>query len=158
MAERDLLGIATTVQISGHPIHPLLVPLPIGFLVGTFLCDLAYMATGSGFWAEAAFWSLVAAIVTAALAALVGFIDFFGNARIRALSDAWLHMIGNVTAVVLALLSLLLRWGNPEGAVLPWGLLISTVIVLLILFTGWMGGELAYRHRVGMLPDERQHQ
>jgi uncharacterized membrane protein len=158
MAERDLLGIATTVQVSGHPIHPLLVPLPIGFLVGTFLCDLAYLATGNGFWAEAAFWSLVAAIVTAALAAVVGFIDFFGNARIRALNDAWLHMIGNVTAVVLALVSLLLRWGNPEGAVLPWGLVISTLIVLLIVFTGWMGGELAYRHRVGMLPNERQHQ
>jgi uncharacterized membrane protein len=158
MAERDLLGIATTVHVSGHPIHPLLVPLPIGFLVGTFLCDLAYVATGASFWAEAAFWSLVAAIVTAALAAVVGFIDFFGNARIRALRDAWLHMLGNVTAVVLALLSLLLRSADPARAVLPWGLALSTLIVLLILFTGWMGGELAYRHRVGMLPDERQRQ
>jgi uncharacterized membrane protein len=154
MADNDLLGIATTAKLSGHPLHPLLVPLPIGFLVATFACDVAYWATDDPFWAEAAFWALVAAIVTAAIAALAGFADFFGNARIRALRDAWRHMIGNLAAVVLALVSLWLRWGDVEEAVLPWGLLISTVIVLIILYTGWKGGELAYRHRVGMLPDE----
>lgn len=157
MADRDLLGLATTAKLSGHPLHPLLVPLPIGFLVATFACDLAYWSTSDPFWAEAAYWALIAAIVTALIAAVAGFADFFGNARIRALGDAWRHMIGNLTAVVLALLSLWLRWNDPEAGVLPWGLLISTVIVVLILYTGWKGGELAYRHRVGMLPDEHSH-
>ena len=157
MAERDLLGIATTAKIAGHPLHPMLVPLPIGFLVATFICDLAYWMTSDPIWAEASFWAVAAAIVTAAVAALVGFLDFFGNQRIRALRDAWRHMIGNVVAVVLALVSLILRWGNAETAVLPWGLLLSTIVVLLILYTGWKGGELAYRHRVGMLPDETSH-
>lgn len=156
MAEHGLLGIAATATIKGHPLHPMLIPLPIGFLVGTFACDLAFWGTADVFWARAAFWSLLAAVVSAAIAAVAGFIDFFGNGKIRAHGDAWRHMIGNLVAVALALVSLWLRWDDPATAVLPFGLLLSTVIVLLILYTGWKGGELSYRHRVGMLPNDRE--
>lgn len=149
--DTGLKGIATTAKISGHPLHPLLVPVPIGLFVGMLLADVAYLATGAAFWAEAAFWALVGAIVFALIAALAGFADFFGNARIRAISDAWRHMIGNLAAVVVALISVFVRL---NGAMMPWGLVLSVVIVGLLLYTGWKGGELAYRHRVGMLPDE----
>jgi uncharacterized membrane protein len=49
-------------------------------------------------------------------------------------------MLGNLTAVVLSLGSL---WSNHEDAVLRWGQPISAVVVLLLLYTGWKGGELA---------------
>jgi len=42
MAERDLLGIATTAKIGTHPLHPMLIPFPIALFVATFVCDLAY--------------------------------------------------------------------------------------------------------------------
>jgi uncharacterized membrane protein len=155
MDDSNLRGLSTTAQIGGHPLHPMLIPLPIGLLVATLACDLAFFGTDDPFWATAAFWSLVGAIVTALIAAIAGFLDFFGNSRIRAISDAWRHMIGNLVAVVLAVVSLLLRATQGTDIIVPWGLLISTLIVLLILYTGWKGGELSYRHRVGMLPDER---
>ena len=82
MTDRDLLGIATTAKIGSHPLHPMLVPFPIVLLVATFACDLAYWQTARPFWAEAAFWSLGAAIVMAALAAVAGFTDFLGNAAV----------------------------------------------------------------------------
>ena len=42
-------------------------------------------------------------------------------------------------------------------AVLPTGLILSAVTVLLLLFTGWMGGELVFRGRVGVLdPDSTE--
>jgi uncharacterized membrane protein len=154
MADRYLLGIATTAKIGGHPLHPMLIPFPIALLVATLACDLAFAATGDAFWARAALWALIAALVMAALAALAGATDFLGNARIRAIGDAWQHMIGNVVAVLLALVSLIvrLRSGTVEG-VLPWGLTLSIVVVLLLAYTGWKGGDLAYHHRVGMQPE-----
>ncbi|HEY8576185.1 MAG TPA: DUF2231 domain-containing protein [Devosia sp.] len=152
---QDLRGLSTTAQIGGHPLHPMLIPLPIGLLVGTFACDLAFWGTGDTFWASAAFWALVGALVTAAIAAVAGFMDFFGNSKIRAIKDAWRHMVGNLVAVVLAVVSLWLRASSGAQVVLPWGLLLSTLVVVLILYTGWKGGELSYRHRVGMLPDDR---
>ncbi|TXR46398.1 DUF2231 domain-containing protein, partial [Phyllobacterium endophyticum] len=36
---------------------------------------------------------------------------------------------------------------------LPWGFTLSAVVVLLLLYTGWKGGDLVYRHRVGMHPE-----
>ena len=32
----------STVSVADHPIHPLLVPFPIAFFIGTLACDLVY--------------------------------------------------------------------------------------------------------------------
>jgi len=140
----------STAKIAGHPIHPMLIPFPVAFLVATFVCDLAYWATGTPGWVIASTWLLGAAIAMAALAAIAGLVDFFGDERIRALSDAWQHMIGNVVAVVLALVNFYLRVTGGEAAVLPWGLFLSFVVVAILLFTGWKGWEMVYRHRVAV--------
>ncbi len=140
----------STARIAGHPVHPMLIPFPVAFLVATLACDLAYWATGSAGWVTGSTWLLGAALVMAALAAVAGLIDFFGDERIRALSDAWQHMVGNVIAVVVALVNFYLRRTDGEAAVLPWGLLLSFAVVGILLFTGWKGWEMVYRHRVAV--------
>ena len=83
--------------------------------------------------------------------ALAGLADFLGDEDVLDIPDAWQHMIGNVLAVVLALLSFGLRLTQgAEAAVLPWGLTLSTAVVAILVFTGWKGGELVYRHGVGV--------
>jgi uncharacterized membrane protein len=155
MTDGDLRGIATTAKLGGHPIHPMLIPFPIALLVATLVSDLAYWGTGDAFWARGSFWLLAAALVMSAAAAAAGFTDFFGSARIRSTGDAWQHMIANLAAVVLALVNFVLRWSSeaPED-VLPWGLLLSVAVVLLLLFSGWKGGSLVYHHRIGMHPEQ----
>jgi uncharacterized membrane protein len=154
MARSDFRGIESTAKLGTHPIHPMLIPFPIALLVATFACDIAYWATHNGFWGQAAFWALGAAIIMALLAAVAGFIDFVANARIRAISEAWQHMIGNLIAVTLALVSFYVRYRyGAAAAVLPWGIVASAVIVAILLFTGWRGGDLVYVHRVGVEPD-----
>jgi uncharacterized membrane protein len=129
----------------------MLIPFPIALLVGTFISDLAYWGTSDVFWARGSFWLLAGALVMSAAAAAAGFADFLGNARVRAISDAWQHMIANLVAVVLALANFVLRWSqNPEASILPWGILFSAAVVLLLLFSGWKGGSLVYRHRIGV--------
>src|SRR5688572_546384 len=93
----------STAQIAGHPIHPMLIPFPIAFLVATFVADLIFWRTGNPGWATASLWLLGAALIMAALAALAGLTDFLGDSRIRDLSTAWFHMVGNVVAVLLSL-------------------------------------------------------
>lgn len=153
-----LLGVATTAKIGGHPIHPMLIPFPIALLVSVFLADVVFWSTRTAFWAEASFWLLGFALLMSTVAALAGFADFLGNAAIRSFGAAWHHMIGNVLAVLFALSNFLLRLsaGAVEGA-LPWGLALSTVVVLLLVYTGWKGGTLVYEHRVGMHPEEGEN-
>jgi len=146
-------------RIGGHPIHPMLVPFPIAFLVGAFACDLAFWSTRSPFWATAAMWLIGVALVMGMLAAIAGLIDFATQQPIRTIRDAWYHMFGNVLAVALSLVNFVLRYiEGPAVAVIPWGLIISSVVVLILLYTGWLGGELVFRHQCGMIeaPKEKQ--
>src|SRR5215217_2422034 len=147
----------STAQVAGHPIHPMLIPFPVAFLVATLVSDLIFLRTGNPGWATASLWLLGAALVMAALAAVAGLIDFLGDERIRDLSAAWHHMIGNVIAVVLALINWYLRYSGGPPAVLPWGLVLSAVVVLILLYTGWQGWGLVYKGRVGVeeAPEQR---
>ncbi len=92
----------STMQIAGHPIHPMLIPFPVAFLVTAFVADLAYWATGNANWATAALWLIGAGVIMALVAAIAGFTDFMGEPRIRELNDAWLHFIGNLLAVAVS--------------------------------------------------------
>lgn len=141
----------STFRIAGHPIHPMLVPLPIGLLVGAFATDIAYWQSGWASWAYFSSWLIGAGIVTALLAAVAGFIDFFGEPRIRAIRKSWWHMFGNLTAVLLSVANFIVHLRDGAAAVLPWGITLSAVVTLLLLFNGWMGGELVFRHRVAVL-------
>ena len=140
----------STAQIAGHPIHPMLIPFPIVFFVSTFVCDLVFWRTGYPIWATASLWLLGAGLVMAALAAVVGLIEVFGDQRIRMLNDVWWHAGGNVVAVLIELYNFYIRYEQGSAAVLPTGLVLSLIVVCILLFTGWKGWEMVYRYRVGV--------
>jgi uncharacterized membrane protein len=144
--------LRTTAAIKGHPIHHILVPIPIALFLSALVTDIVFAADGSEGWAEASKWLLGGGLAGAALAAVAGFADFFGNARIREFRDAWLHMFANLTIVVLEAVNLMLRIAD-QGMASSVGLALSAVAVLLLLFSGWKGGELVYRHGVGQIRD-----
>jgi uncharacterized membrane protein len=155
MKGHDEFGIPSVAAICGHPIHPMLVPLPIGFFSGALLSDLAFASTGGLFWATASAWLIAAGLVTGIAAAAVGLVDFLGSWRIRDLHHAWYHLIGNIAALAVAMISLLLRFSfGIASTVLPWGVLMSAVVVGLLVFTGWHGGEMVFGHGVGVKPHE----
>jgi uncharacterized membrane protein len=93
----------------------------------------------------------------ALLAAVAGFTDFLSEPRIRALSDAWYRMVGNLAAVIVALINFALRYSQgAEAAIKPWGVVLSLVVVAILLFTGWKGWEMVYRHRVAVVDEPEQ--
>lgn len=144
-------GVTSTVAIAGHPIHPVIVTLPIAFLVAVPVCDLVYLWTNDLFWARASFWLLVAGVVMGLLAAATGLMDFFGIERVRKRTAGWAHLIINVVVLVLSAVNLVLRWGNLTGAVIPTGVVISVIVALLLGLSGWYGGELVYRHKIAVI-------
>ena len=144
----------STAQIAGHPLHPMLIPFPVAFLMATFVCDLIFWRTGNPAWSTASLWLLGAALIMAALAAVAGLTDFLGDPRIRNLGAAWHHMIGNVIAVLLSLWNWYRRYDLGDAAVLPLGLVLSAIVVLILLYTGWRGWEMVYQHRVGVSDED----
>lgn len=145
----------STARIGRHPIHPMLVPFPIVFFVSAFVTDLLFVSGYGSVWASASYWLLIAGLIGAALAAVAGLVDFLGEARIRRLGAAKAHLAGNVTAVVLQVINAYMRSGDPTIAVAGSGIILSGVVVVILLITGWLGGELVFRHGVGVdrVPD-----
>jgi uncharacterized membrane protein len=144
-----------TAKLMGHPLHPLLVTLPIGFFVAVLMFDLIYWSTSDPAFATGALWLLGAGLVAAVAAAVAGLIDFTGDPRIRALSDAWQHAIGNVVLVLIQAFSFYQRVVYGTDAILPIGLFLSVIAILLLMFTGWRGGDLVYKARVAVQDEPR---
>ena len=140
--------LRATVTIKGHPLHPLLVTIPVGLFVAALVSDIVFVTDGSHGWAVASRWLLGGGLAGALLAALAGFADFAGNARIREFRDAWLHLFANLTMVLIQGVNLILRLPDADvaGSI---GIVLSATAVLILLFSGWKGGELVFRHGVG---------
>ncbi|MFO7561184.1 MAG: DUF2231 domain-containing protein [Enhygromyxa sp.] len=142
--------VASKAAIAGHPIHPMLIPFPVALLSLVPVTDIVFAATDSLFWASVSYYLLWAGLITAALAAVVGLVDFVGLERVRSVRAGWAHMLLNVAIVALTIVNLLLRIGDTVELVVPAGLIVSLVAAGLLIASGWYGGELVYRHQVGI--------
>lgn len=138
----------STAKIGTHPIHPMLVPFPIVCFVGTLVVDIVFIRTGNPNWAIASRYLLGVGLIMAALAALSGLTDFFGEKRIQG-SDAIKHMLANVVAVVVNLVNFFIRL-HSDTAIQSLGVYLSAIVVLILLYSGWKGGDLVYRHGMGV--------
>ncbi|WP_103125601.1 DUF2231 domain-containing protein [Nostoc cycadae] len=144
-------GVPSTVAIAGHPLHPLSVIFPIAFLAAALGSDFGYWLTRDFFWARASLWLIGLGLIGGLIAAAIGMSDFLKIERVRKRKAGWAHMILNVSILVLTLLNFILRWGDAEARILPWGLLISLVVGTLTSVSGWFGAELSYRHKIGVV-------
>jgi uncharacterized membrane protein len=156
MANRYMYPAPSTAAIAGHPLHPATIPFPIAFLVGALATDLVYWITRAAFWAEFSVWLVRAGLLMGAIAAVLGLIDFLTVERARKHSAGWIHLIGNLVAMIIATISLPVRWGDPVAAVLPVGLILSVITGTVLGVTGWFGGELVFRHLIGVTGPSNQ--
>jgi uncharacterized membrane protein len=76
--------------------------------------------------------------------------DRFSRQSIRAQKPAWPHAIGNVVLLILATLNMFVHSRDAWTSVVPWGLTLSALCVLILMFTAWMGRSMVYGHRVGV--------
>ena len=137
-------------KLFGHPIHPMLIPFPLGLLLTSFIFDVVYLLTDNGKWSEIAFWMIATGVIGGLAAAVFGLIDWLAiPSGTRAKRIGLWHGAGNVVVVVLFIVSWLLRMDAPgEPGAIP--IVLSLVGVALAGLTGWLGGELVDRLGVGV--------
>jgi uncharacterized membrane protein len=136
-------------RILNHPIHPMLVPLPIGLWIFSFACDLVYrFLSDLERWDTMALYTMAGGIAGALLAALPGFLDYLSLEDRATRRVATTHMLINLTTVGIYAVNLWLRTTSPPGAATPFAL--SIVGIILLGVAGWLGGELVFRHGVAV--------
>ncbi|MCB5191467.1 DUF2231 domain-containing protein [Methylobacillus arboreus] len=142
-------GSGTKAAFRRHPLHPMLVSLPIGFLIGALASDIAFAVLENPFWAEASFWLLIAGVAGGILAGITGIIELLGVRRARRLPMAWLHGLINLGVLGVTFANIWLR-SNDIQAILPFGLGLSLVTGAMLGVSGWLGGEMTFRHGIGV--------
>ena len=137
------------IAIAGHPLHAMAVAFPIALTFCAFGADALYWWSGDPFWARAALWATGTGFLLGVMSAFTGTAELLFVPGIRARAAAWTHAI--IAVAFLALLGA--NWGlrlqGYESAVLPWGLLMSTLCVVVVAATGWHGGKLVFDYRIG---------
>ena len=151
----DTRNPVSTANLMGHPLHPILITIPIGMFAAAFLFDILFWESGHLAFATTARWLLGFGLLGAVAAAVAGLLDFLGDKHIRNISDAWHHAIGNVILILVQIFNFYWRYRYGADAALPVGFALSTIAVLIMIYTGWKGGELVFRHRVAVYDEPR---
>lgn len=138
------------VAIFGHPVHAMLIPFPLSLLTAAFIADVAAWRTSDPFWIRVALWLVGSGVVTGLTAALFGLLDFLTIRRARAHLVGWVHALGAGLTLLLAAGSWWLR-ARAEGGFVISAVVLSGAAAAVLVVTGWAGGELPYRHLVGVV-------
>jgi uncharacterized membrane protein len=142
-------GSGSVVAIFGHPLHPMIVPLPIACLLGAFAADLAFLPTQDTFWSRLSFTLIASGIAAGLLAAVLGAIEAASLQRARSSGTLWAHAAANVFAMIISVGNMKLRW-EAEGLWVNAGPYLSAVVAALLVVSGWLGGSLSYKHGIGV--------
>ena len=137
-------------KLFGHPVHQMLIVLPLGLLTGVIIFDIVHLLAGGEPWALIAYWLIPPGVITGLAAAVFGLIDWTkipGSTRAKRVGT--LHGVGNVVVVLLFSASWLLRGGASTDPGLL-ALALSFTGGALSAVTGWLGGELVGRLGVGV--------
>jgi uncharacterized membrane protein len=148
--DRPSINPRSRVNLLDHPLHVMLVPVPIVCFLATLVTDIVYWQTAAMQWANISAWLLVIGLLFAVLAATAGLIDFFSEPLIRNLRAAWIHGLGNAAVIVLSIFNALIHTRDAYTSVVPSGLILSALVVAILLVTGWNGWTMVYRHGVGV--------
>jgi len=138
----------TPANIARHPIHPMLVAIPIGLWIFSVICDLVYLGSDnpSANWRVVALYTMAGGIVGALVAAIPGIIDMLslpsGVKRI-----AVMHMSINLTVVAMYVVNFWMRWNGAQTQGVVW---LSVIAVALLAVSGWLGGKMVYVHGVAV--------
>ncbi len=136
----------TPASIAGHPIHPMLVAIPIGLWIFSLVCDLVHLSGTAENWKIVALYTLAGGTVGALVAAVPGFVDMLSlNAPVKRI--ALFHMGINLTVVALYAVNF---WLRLQGAQNSTGVWLSMIGIGLLVVSGWLGGKMVYEHGVGV--------
>ena len=142
-----------SARVAGHPVHPMIVPFPIGLWVFSLVADVVYRAGWGGpTWSVVAYYTLVGGLIGALVAAIPGLVDYLTLRDDRARRIATIHLVLNLAIVALYVVNLVLRTTRPDATATLW---LSVVGVGLLAVSGWFGGELVYVLGVAVEPTDR---
>jgi uncharacterized membrane protein len=140
--------MASRASIAGHPIHPMLVGIPIGLFIFSLVADIAARLGWGEAWPTVALYCMGGGIAGALLAALPGLVDLLSMTDEKVKKTGLAHMATMLVVVTLYVVNFALRWRGEPADGTPFAL--SVIAILLLLAGGWLGGHMVFVHGVAV--------
>jgi uncharacterized membrane protein len=143
----------------GHPLHPVLVTVPIGAWVASLVFDVAsHLVADPEFLARGSLWLIGLGVVGALAAALVGFLDLLAiPSGTPVFRTGLVHAGLNLVVTTGYLGGFLWRRTSDLSASVGWGsLALSATCLAALAVSGYLGGMLAYRYGVRVADEATQ--
>ena len=138
-------------RVLGHPIHPMLVVIPLGLFIAAAVLDALYYWRGDTLFATISYYNIAGGILGGLAAAVAGIVDWSAiPAGTRAKRIGLFHGVINVIMVMLFAAAWLARTALPDYAPTPFVLGVEAAAIVLAMIAGWLGGELVDRLGVGV--------
>ena len=138
----------------GHPLHPILVHIPMAMWPSALAFDvLSQRQIGGNAMVRLSFYAIAFGLAAALLAAPTGLVDWSG---IKKEKPAWkiglYHLSLNLVAVVLFGVNLFLRWPTFREATevdrIPF--LLSAIGTLILIGSAYLGGRMVYEYGISV--------
>ena len=139
-------------KLFGHPIHPMVIVVPLGSFISAVILDAVYfLAGGNPTLGLVGFWNIGIGIIGGLVAAVFGLIDWLAiPSGTRAKRIGLMHAGSNVVMLGLFTLSWLDRFVTADHLPSSANLMFEAGALALALVAGWLGGELVDRLGVGV--------
>ncbi|WLS80756.1 hypothetical protein Q3V30_09875 [Erwinia pyri] len=115
-------------------LYSLLNPVPLGFFVAAWIFDIIYVYSTEVFWTHAASWLIAFGLILAIIPRLINLVQVWVGHAYPQGSAVKLHFWAWLLAIVLAILNAFIH-SRDAYAVVPAGVILSTLVVLLLLFS-----------------------
>ncbi|PLR41793.1 hypothetical protein CYR55_02930 [Chimaeribacter californicus] len=114
-------------------LYELLNPLPFGFFTAAWIFDILYAKTYDIFWTQAASWLITLGLLLAIIPRLINLVQVWVGHAYPQGSPVKVHFWANALAIVLAIVNAFIH-SRDAYAVVPEGVILSTLVVLLLAF------------------------
>ena len=143
-------------KLVGHPLHPMIVPLPLMAFPASLLFDLLHLLTKDEKWRRLAFWHIAAGVIGGLAAAAPGLVDWLAIPPSSPAKKVGLaHMLLNLGIIGLYGAHLVERKRREARFQESPGLRAGIIGNAILNISAWLGGELVYRHSIGVEGPEK---
>lgn len=142
--------LRATARLFGHPIRAMFAPFPAVCFIGAFVTDIVYSRSANLLWQYFSIWLITAGLILGGFAIVATIVDYVGNRRVRHIRAAGWHLGLTILIWLLSLLNAFVHSRDGWTAVVPQGIILSGIVTVLLLVSGWLSSTLIYRHGVGV--------
>jgi uncharacterized membrane protein len=148
------------MQITGKNLHPAFVHFPLTLFPLSLLFLVLFWFQDNPFFLHASYWAFMIGALIIVPVAWTGWIDWLDLRDTQPESEAGrvvnFHVRNGIAITIISLVTaIFFLWQKPmaEPMVMTLYTITTSLLTLMVILQGYVGGQMVYRFRIGVKPE-----